>query len=87
MIIGFEIVSNRDAFPDCEANRKVEGSARNRYKKCLIEFELRSNDFKAHKHPVNGCDLIVCWEHNWKDCPLEVLELKSKINGLSGWKK
>ena len=85
--IGFEIISNRNAFPDCEANRKVEGSPRNRYKKCLIEFELRSSDFKAHKHPVNGCDLIVCWEHDWKDCPLEVLELKKAIQPLSGWRE
>ncbi len=85
--IGFEIISNRNAFPDCEANRKVEGSTRKRYKKCLIEFELRSSDFKTHKHPVNGCDLIVCWEHDWKDCPLEVLELKKAIQPLSGWKE
>lgn len=84
--IGFEIVSNRNAFPDCKANRKVESSNRNRYKECLIEFELRSSDFKTHKHPVSGCDLIVCWEHDWKDCPLEVLELKSEIKKLSGWK-
>jgi hypothetical protein len=84
--IGFEIISNRNAFPDCKANRKIEGSARNRYKECLIEFELRSSDFKAHKHPVNGCDLIVCWEHDWKDCPLEVLELKKAIQSLSGWR-
>ncbi len=84
--LGFEIVSNRVQFPDCKANRKVEGSSRKRYKECLIEFELRSSDFKTHKHPVNGCDLIVCWEHDWKDCPLEVLELKSEIKKLSGWK-
>ena len=77
--IGFEIISNRNAFPDCKTNRKVEGSGRKRYKECLIEFELRSSDFKAHKHPVDGCDLIVCWEHDWKDCPLEVLELKKAI--------
>ena len=85
--IGFEIISNRSAFPDCKANRKIEGSSRNRYKECLIEFEFRSSDFKLHKHPVNGCDLIVCWEHDWKDCSLEVLELKNAIQNLSGWKK
>ena len=84
--LGFEILSNRVQFPDCKANRKVEGSTRNRYKECLIEFELRSSDFKVHKHPVNGCDLIVCWEHDWIDCSLEVLELKSEIRKLSGWK-
>jgi hypothetical protein len=85
--IGFEIISNRAEFPDCKANRKIEGSARNRYKECLIEFELRSSDFKTHKHPVDGCDLIVCWEHDWKDCPLEVLELKKAIQPLSGWRE
>ena len=26
-----------------------------------------------------GCDLIVCWEHNWEECPLEVIELKTVI--------
>ena len=84
--IGFEIVSNRSEFPDCKANRRVEGSARERYRECMIEFELRSSHFKAHKHPVSGCDLIVCWEHDWKDCPLEVLELKTKIEKMTGWK-
>jgi hypothetical protein len=23
--------------------------------------------------------MIVCWEHNWPECPLEVLELKSLV--------
>jgi hypothetical protein len=85
--IGFEIISSRSEFPDCKANRRIEGSARKRYKECLIEFELRSSDFKAHNHPVKGCDLIVCWEHDWKDCPLEVLELKKTIQPLSGWRE
>jgi len=85
--IGFEIISNRAEFPDCKANLKIEGSTRKRYKECLIEFELRSSDFKTHKHPVDGCDLIVCWEHDWKDCPLEVLELKKTIQPLSGWRE
>jgi hypothetical protein len=26
-----------------------------------------------------GCDTIVCWEHNWPDCPVEVLELKTAV--------
>jgi hypothetical protein len=30
--------------------------------------------------PVAGCDLIVCWNHNWENCPLEVLELKKAIS-------
>lgn len=26
-----------------------------------------------------GADIIVCWEHNWEDCPLEVIELRKVI--------
>jgi hypothetical protein len=25
----------------------------------------------------------VCWEHNWEECPLEVIELKSVIRKLT----
>jgi len=25
---------------------------------------------------VKGCDMIICWKHNWPECPLEVLELR-----------
>jgi hypothetical protein len=32
-------------------------------------------------HSLDGADLIVCWTHNWPECPLEVLELKSVICG------
>ena len=83
--LGFEILCNRSAFPDCEARRKASGP-RGRYKECLIEFELRSGDFKTHGHPVDGCDLIVCWEHNWTECSVEVLELSKEIKTLPGWK-
>lgn len=82
--LGFEILCNRPSFPDCEARRKIPG-ARKRYVHCRIEFELRSGDFKAHGHSPNGCDLIVCWEHNWSACPVEVLELRTAIRKLEGW--
>jgi len=83
--IGFEIVTIREEFPDCKARRKTSQN-RDRYKDCLIEFELSASDFIKHKHPINGCDLIICWENNWPDCPLEILELKSIIRKLDGWK-
>lgn len=82
--LGFEIVSTRGPFPDCKARRKTR-ARRARYESCLIEFEFQSSDFRRHGHPVNGCNLIVCWEHDWKDCPLEVLELRTEIQKLGGW--
>ena len=44
----------------------------------IIEFESRSKHFEDQGHDPNKCDLIVCWEDNWKTCPsnVDVLELK-----------
>ncbi|MCY2929105.1 MAG: hypothetical protein NTV86_06345 [Planctomycetota bacterium] len=84
--LGFEIVCQRGEFPDCEAQRRIPGR-RKRYKKCLIEFELDSSDFRPHGHSPKGCDLIVCWKHDWEQCPVEVLELRETIKSLPGWKK
>jgi hypothetical protein len=49
-----------------------------------IEFEFESRNFLAHMHRLDGCDLIVCWEHNWPDCPLEVVELKQALSRRQG---
>jgi len=83
--LGFQIVTTRNEFPDCKALRRVPNSRRDRWDECIIEFELNSSDFKKHKHPADGCDLIVCWEHDWQDCPVKTLELKSTIQNLPGW--
>jgi hypothetical protein len=75
--LGFLILKIQTEFPDCEALR-VAGKDRNRPVK--IEFELESRNFLRHGHDPNGCDIIVCWEHNWPECPLEVIELKKAVS-------
>ncbi len=78
-VLGFSIEYIGTEFPDCEAKRYIEGSSK-RQQLVRIEFEFKSREFN---HIVQDCDLIVCWEDNWgKDCPLEVLELRSKIKEL-----
>ena len=47
-----------------------------------IELEQYSRNFVSHMHDPNKCDLIVCWEHNWPECPLEVIELKTEFERL-----
>jgi hypothetical protein len=74
--LGFLVLLVQTGFPDCEAMRVVEG---NRLQRVKIELEYQSRNFLKHMHDLNGCDLIVCWEHNWPECPLEVLELKKEI--------
>ncbi len=44
------------------------------------EFEYKSSSFKAHNHTPSQCDIVICWEHDWADCPLEVLCLKDIVN-------
>jgi hypothetical protein len=77
--LGFVIESVQSTFPDCEAKMEVEPG---RWQHFRIEFEYESRNFKDHRHDPEKCDLIVCWRHNWKDCPpnLQVLEL-SKVMG------
>jgi hypothetical protein len=77
--LGFTILRLQAAFPDCEALREV---GPNKGQRVLIELEYESRNFLEHQHPVNGCDLIVCWINNWPECPLEVIELSSVLRDL-----
>ena len=79
--LGFVIESVQSAFPDCEAKMEVEPG---RWQHFRIEFEYESRNFKDHRHDPEKCDLIVCWRHNWKDCPpnLQVLELSKVMRNM-----
>jgi hypothetical protein len=79
--LGFLIESVRTEFPDCEGKRCVD-TQRQMWEHILIEFEYRSKNFLEHGHNPNECDLIICWIHDWDDCPIEVLELRSQIQYL-----
>jgi hypothetical protein len=54
------------------------------WRRIAIEFELRSSNFRVHGHNPRLCDLVVCWEHDWPACPVEVLELKSVMKRVGG---
>ena len=75
--LGFVVTLIQGAFPDCLAMRLVDVD---RWQPVRIEFEYESRNFLRHLHDPSQCDIIVCWKHNWPDCPLEVIEL-SKIVG------
>jgi hypothetical protein len=72
--LGFQVESLQGNFPDCEARREVQPG---RWQRQRIEFEYESKNFERHGHDPRQCDVIVCWRHNWKECPegLEVVEL------------
>lgn len=81
--LGYLVEAVQAGFPDCEAKRQVEAG---KWQRVRIEFEYESRNFRDHGHPPAGCDVIVCWRHNWPECPpeLEVVELRSVMATLSG---
>ncbi|MBX3381664.1 MAG: hypothetical protein KF805_16335 [Phycisphaeraceae bacterium] len=77
--LGLLIEAVQPGFPDCEAKYKGEDG---KWRRLRIEFEYESRNFLVHGHDAAGCDVIVCWRHNWKECPLKVVELCSAVLGL-----
>ena len=71
--MGFQMLRIQAEYPDGEALRVM---AENRLQRVKIEFEYESRNFLRHNHDAAMCDLIVCWEDNWPEAPLEVIELK-----------
>jgi hypothetical protein len=80
--LGFAVEAIRPGFPDCEAKRRID-KRKDQWERVRIEFEFQSRSFRDHGHNPADCDLIVCWEHDWPECPLEVIELKTAIQSLS----
>lgn len=76
--LGFNVEAIGTTFPDCEAIRCID-KRRGRWQRVHIEFEYLSSNYD---HPREGCDIIVCWKHDWKECPLEVIELSEVIKKL-----
>ena len=78
--LGLQVESVQGKFPDCVARREV---APGKWQYLRIEFEYESKNFKLHGHDPKGCDMIVCWRPNWKECPaeIEVVEL-SRLVGI-----
>ena len=75
--LGFVVHRVQTEFPDCEAMRNIGDE---RWQRVRIEFEYESRNFLRHMHEESECDLIICWRHNWPECPLEVLELKTAMS-------
>jgi Homing endonuclease associated repeat len=78
--LGFRIERVQRGFPDVEAKREVAPGI---WELQLWELEWLSRNFKEHKHDPKGCHGIICWKHNWPDCPeeLEVIELSRVVKG------
>lgn len=66
---GWEIVSIQSQFPDVI----IKSTDQDRV--WLAEFEYQASSFKAHKHDLRECDVIICWINDWSDCPITIWAL------------
>ena len=76
--LGFAVKRWQVAFPDCVAVREM---AKGQWQDQNVEVEFESKNFLRHGHDPKKCDVIVCWIHNWPECPewIEVVELRKEI--------
>jgi HNH endonuclease len=77
--LGFVVKRWQTGFPDCQAVREM---AKNQWQDVNVEVEFESKNFLRHGHDKSKCDVIVCWVHNWPECPkeIDVVELKREIS-------
>lgn len=77
-ILGYVMTHIQPEFPDFEVMQEVENG---RWQRRRGEFEFESRNFLVHGHDPEECELIVCWVHNWPECPewIEVVELKAAL--------
>ena len=80
--LGFVIEALQQGFPDCEGKVCVDPK-KSQWRRARIEFEYRASSFREHAHDPKGCDLVVCWENDWPECPVRVVELRTEIIKLS----
>lgn len=79
--LGFVVEALRTESPDCEGKRCLDTSD-DHWEQVKIDFKYKSSDFQKYDINENESDLVVCWIHDWEDCPIEVLELQAVIKLL-----
>ena len=66
--LGYYIQEIGTEFPDCIV-RRDNGRG---WEELAVEFEWDSRSFRTTDTIPAGCDAIVCWHHNWVDCPADI---------------
>jgi hypothetical protein len=60
-----------EEFPDCIVRRRTERG----WQRLAVISAFHSSALRTRTPALAACDLVVCWEHDWPDCPLEVIKL------------
>jgi hypothetical protein len=79
--VGLVVTRVQAPFPDLEVMREVGPG---RWQRLPAELEYESRNFLIHGHDPEKVAMIVCWVHNWPECPVEVVELSGVLRRLRG---
>ncbi len=78
--LGYQIVYLGTRFPDGRIKSIKSGA------EITVEFEYKSSNYLKHKHPFDGCDLVVCWDDDlFSQLSIPVLSLSRYIK-VKEWK-
>ncbi len=66
----------------CFSGKRNTSSDGEKWEYVNIGFALDSLDLKSGGRMTKNCNFLVCWNHGWEDCPIEVLELRSTLDLL-----
>ncbi len=69
----------------CFSGKRNLSLKNERWESVNIGFALNSRDLKNSGRITKKCELLICWKHEWKECPIEVLELSSVLPGLENY--
>ncbi len=82
--LGYILESISSDFPEAEAKRCVGPQEHFiQWEQLKLHFEYRSLDIKKYEDRLFLCDLVVCWHHDWEECPIPVLSLKTEPKRIS----
>jgi hypothetical protein len=54
--------------------------------KIEIAFAFNSSEARSDNY-LDNCDVLVCWQDDWGDCPCEVIELRPRLIRVSPAKR
>jgi len=52
----------------------------------MLHPSYKSSYFKLHPRPFGPQDRIICWYHDWKDAPVEVIQLSDIAPLHESWR-
>jgi hypothetical protein len=52
------------------------------WERIALRFTHKSSEAREHALTPQSGELLLCWDHDWPDCPVEVMELQTVIRRL-----